>query len=167
MKFELTPYHRNIPIDQLLVDLKRVTIKLDKNTVTRAEYDEHGSYNSGTLINRLGSWTIALEQAGLEVTREANIPEERLFENIESVWRHLGRQPKYAEFVSPLSNYSAKPYENRYGSFRQALEAFVEYVNSDRAEIEPDQSKGHQAGPSEDVIPARVQPTHRTARQPS
>ena len=60
-----------------------------------------------------------------------NISEEELFKNIESVWISLGRQPKYEEFKKPLSKYSAGTYENRFGSFRKALEAFVHYINNE------------------------------------
>lgn len=33
--------------------------------------------------------------------------------------------------TKPLSQYSVTPYMNKYGTWRKALEAFVEYINSD------------------------------------
>ena len=81
---------------------------------------------------RFGSWFKVLEKAGLKDSRSRlNISDEMLFKNIEEIWIKLGRQPKYSEVKKPLSKYSAGTYENRYGSFRKALEKFIEYVNSD------------------------------------
>ena len=58
-----------------------------------------------------------------------------LFKNIEEIWTKLGRQPKYVECRKPLSKYSAKTYEDRFGSWYKALEAFVKFVNEDEQEI--------------------------------
>jgi hypothetical protein len=44
-----------------------------------------------------------------------NISNEELFQNIESIWVHFGRQPKYDEIKKPLSKFSAGTYENRFG----------------------------------------------------
>ena len=97
-----------------------------------SEYEETGKYHPSTLTRKYGSWFKVLEVANLEASRsKLNISEEELFKNIESVWISLGRQPKYEEFKKPLSKYSAGTYENRFGSFRKALEAFVHYINNE------------------------------------
>src|SRR5690606_17023247 len=41
-----------------------------------------------------------------------------------------GRQPKYAEVVKPMSRYSISSYEDKFGTWRKALEEFIKYVNS-------------------------------------
>ena len=61
-----------------------------------------------------------------------NIPEEELFDNLEAVWRHFGRQPRYHEVRKPLSRYAAETYAHRFGSFFKALEAFVSSMNGDK-----------------------------------
>jgi len=130
MKFELDQYNRNTPDDDLIADLKRLAFDLSKDSVTRAEQDAHGRFNSVTFIRRFGSWFAALEKAGLEKTRTPmNVPEEKLFKNVEEVWIALGRQPRYAEILKPLSRYSIGTYENRFGGWRNALHAFVTYIN--------------------------------------
>ena len=64
-------------------------------------------------------------------TRTLGLTEEDYFENLESVWETLGRQPRYAEIRAPLSKYSAGAYDKRFGSWRRALNAFVAWVGQD------------------------------------
>ena len=137
MKFELDNYTRNVSDDFLIEDLVAVAKKLNKNSITHDEYNREGKYSSSTYLRRFGSWFNALEKAGLQKTRTpANIPEEDLFRNIEEVWTKLGRQPRYQEIKTPLSKYSAGTYENRFGTWRKALEKFVSYINADKNEEE-------------------------------
>lgn len=132
MKFELEEYHRGVTDDELISDLKRVAAELNKTSVTLDNYKDRGKYDRTTYIRRFGSWFSALEKAGLEKTRTPmNLPDEELFENLEEIWTKLGRQPRYAEVQKPLSKYSAGTYENRFGTWRKALEAFVSYVNNE------------------------------------
>jgi 5-methylcytosine-specific restriction endonuclease McrA len=132
MKFELEEYHRGITDDELITELKRVALKLNKTALNRADNDDHGKYGTTTYIRRFGSWFNALEKAGLEKTRTPmNLPEEELFKNLEEIWIKLGRQPRYAEVQKPLSKYHVGTYENRYGTWRNALEKFVAYINNE------------------------------------
>lgn len=137
MKFELTNTARGLSDDELLNDLSCVAQKLGRNTVTIAEYSEHGRGHSSTIQRRFGSWFKALERAGLSPSRSRiGISDEELFKNLRTVWISLGRQPSYSEVKSPLSNYSVGTYENRFSSWSEALRRFVEWVNLD-AEPEP------------------------------
>jgi len=132
MKFELKKFHRNTSDKELIADLKRVASDLRKSP-TIEEYNEHGAYHSTTLTRRFGSWFKAIENAGLSRTRSPlNIPEEELFKNLEEIWTRLGRQPRYQELQKPLSKYSAGTYENRFGSWSNALEKFVVYINNEK-----------------------------------
>jgi len=98
----------------------------------------------------------ALERAGLQKTRTpANIPEEDLFRNLEEIWIKLGRQPKYAEVLKPLSKYHVGTYENRFGTWRKALEKFVTYIN-DEEDSSPEESIK--------VIKAEPNTRHKTKR---
>jgi len=132
MKFELDDYNRNIPDDLLIEDLILVAKKLDKNSITHEEYNLNSKYSSTTYLRRFGGWFSALEKAGLQKTRTpANIPEEDLFKNLEEIWIKLDRQPRYQEVQKPLSKYHVGTYENRFGTWRQALEKFVSYINNE------------------------------------
>ena len=132
MKFELDDYHRHVTDEELINDLKRVALEINKKSVTRDIYDEKGKFHSTTQLRRFGGWFNALEKAGLEKSRTPmNLPDEELFQNLEEVWIRLGRQPKYAEVQKPFSKYSVGTYENRFGTYRSALEKFVAYINNE------------------------------------
>ena len=105
MKFQLETYNRNIPDEELITDIQSVAKKLNRKTVTIAEYDKNGKFHPSTLQRRFGSWFKVLELAKLEESRSKfNITEEELFKNIEDVWIKLGRQPKYVEMKKRLGN---------------------------------------------------------------
>lgn len=159
MEFKLELNKRNNSDEELIEDLVRVAKSIDKNTVTIAEYEEHGKFHPSTLQRRFGSWFKVLKKAGLEKSRSAiNIPEEELFKNIEDVWIKLGRQPKYAEMKSPLSKYSAGTYDKRFGTWGNGLQKFVEYVNQDK-EDKTESTQTSKPKPEEKVI------KHKTKRE--
>ena len=131
MKFELNEYHHGITDEALISDLQRVAKKLNKDSITHFEIDEHGKYSTNTYVRRFGSWLNSLEKAGLKKTINMNSTEEELFQNLEEVWIKLGRQPNYGEMCKPLSLFHRGTYERRYGTWRKALEKFVEYINNE------------------------------------
>jgi len=62
MKYELEQFHRDIPHNELLADLRRIADELGKNRVTFREYNERGRFTAGTLARRFGSWNAALNK---------------------------------------------------------------------------------------------------------
>jgi hypothetical protein len=128
MKYQLNKYHLNTPEQKLLEDLIKVSNTFSNGHMTREDYNEKGEFHSSTFENRFGSWNKSLEKAGLKINVQRNISAKELFENIESVWIQLGRQPTSKEFKAPLSRYSIIPYKNKFGTWRKALEAFVEFI---------------------------------------
>ena len=134
MKFELDTYNRNTSDQELLDDLIKVAQELGKDKVTIDEYNEKGKFHSTTLTRRFGNWFDTLEKAGLKKTRNLNLTNEELFENIEQVWLKFGRQPRYQEMIKPVSHFSAGTYENRFGTWRKALKKFVEFINNGEIE---------------------------------
>ena len=80
MEFFLKPDNRNVTDQELIDDIIKIAQKLDKETITRDEYDENGGrFHSGTIRKRLGGWLNALEKAGLSRTINYNVEEEDLF----------------------------------------------------------------------------------------
>ena len=120
----------SIPEEKLVADLKRVAKELDKKTITMADYDKTGNFGSATVCKRFGGWNKAKSIAGLEIGRLYNTTDEEYFLNILNLWQKLGRQPKYREIEAPLSKLHISSYERKFGSWRAALEKFVEYINS-------------------------------------
>jgi hypothetical protein len=139
----LTVEHHNsgVTAEDAIVDLKKVAQHLKAQTLTQAEYARHGRFSPKPLIRHFGTWIRALEAAGLSRSRNYDISDEELFRNLESMWRTLGRQPKYGEVVKPFSAFSSGTYEQRFGSWRKALEAFVSFIaeslDSDLSPPEP------------------------------
>ncbi len=131
MEYILVEHHRNVSDEELIKDLKEVALKLGKDKVTQREYKTLGKYGRRTLITRFGSWNKSLEKAGLSITTRKNIPEEELFQNLADLWQHFGRQPKFHEVKQPLSKFSVGPYANRFGSWYNALKAFIATMNGD------------------------------------
>lgn len=132
MKYILKDFNRNIPDSELLDDLKRVANSIQQNKISYRQYESNGGkYTSGTISLRFGGWNNALQKAGLELVHHRNVSKEELFKNIQKVWIQLGRQPVFRDFKKPLSTFSSSTYESAFGSFRNAMVAFVEFINSD------------------------------------
>jgi hypothetical protein len=115
-------------------------------------YSEFGKYDPTTASRRFGTWNKAVIAAGLEVANEINISDERLFENLMTLWEHFGRQPRQAELAFPPSAISWGAYRRRFRSWSDALKHFVEFANAQ--DMRPPNSN--------DVAPGRI-----TARDPS
>ena len=122
---------KEIKDEVLLADLIRVANEINNSNITIFDYDKHGKFTAVTMGVRFKSWNKAKERANLEVTYLTNNSNEDLFQNIVDLWTLLGRQPKYGDVISPNSKFNGSTYARRFGSWRAALEAFIEYVNSD------------------------------------
>lgn len=127
---------KSIKDEVLLNDLIRVANELNNPKISITDYAKFGKYTAETMHARFGSWNKAKLKANLEITSSMNNPTEELFQNIIDLWTLLGRQPKYGEVISPNSKFHGATYARRFGSWSAALEAFVEYVNSDSTKEE-------------------------------
>lgn len=136
MKFELNDFHRNIPDQEIIDDLKRVFEILNdrKIKLTCRSYNDHGKFSAATVQTRFASWNNALNQSGIEINEEKNVSIEKLFQNLENVWIQKGSQPVYRDLASNDSKCTAGVYAKRFGSWRKALKAFVKYINEDDPE---------------------------------
>lgn len=120
--------------EDLLNDLRSAATNLNKGTVGHKEYRQIGKFDDTTISSRFGSWNNALRAAGLAVSNEINIPDDCLYENLLTLWQHFGRQPRLAELSSPPSKISRGPYKRRFGTWTNALEAFVHFANENHTE---------------------------------
>lgn len=117
---------------ELLETIQAIAHKLVKETLTIDEFNQHSLINAITVRRRFGGWGKALQQAGLAPSSvQHRYTDEECFENLLAVWIHYGRRPKYHEMPLPPSTISTRAYVNRWGSWRKALHAFVDYVNAD------------------------------------
>ena len=120
----------------LIEDLIKVSRDLDNPRFTIAEYDNYGKFGSATIIRRFGGWNKAKIKAELEIGRNYNTSVKDYIQNILTLWTHYGRQPKYAEVVKPLSKFHISSYENKFGIWRKALEAFIQYVSEEQMDTD-------------------------------
>ena len=225
MKYELEPDNRNCPDDVLLDDIRAVAANLNKDTLTKENYNKYGRFSAATMQKRFGSWNNALSKSNLRVGKRMDIPQQELLNdlkqvakksgtrevsiriysamgrfsaptiskafgswskalvaaglevssawrpktsddellsNLATVWEKLGRQPKQSDLRPPLSCISGDTYKRRFGSWRKALEYFVENA----ADGAPPTSASATAIP-DDCITASPPKKHRTQRDPS
>jgi len=119
---------------ELLADLQRVaSLPPATNFVTIGRYTEHGKFDSTTISRRFGTWNKGLLTAGLSVSNEF-YSDEQLFENLLILWQHYGRQPRKKELTEKPSEISEGPYKRRFNGWIAALNAFVNYANSNDVE---------------------------------
>lgn len=125
MEFKLRTNAKFITNEGLLEDLRKTASIVNKLTVSYRDYQKHGTYSTKVYRNRFGTWNKALELAGLAVGRGYILTDKQLLDNLEILWRKLGRQPFYSEMKTPFSLFTPKPYTTRWGSWRKACEALV------------------------------------------
>lgn len=124
--------------EEIINEIKNIARKIGKDTITTEEFDFNSNLMTSNVAYRaFGGWLEALNKAGLKPSRTYGVTDEEYFENIEKIWRTLGRQPYYSEINKPLSKYSAGAYERHFGSWTKALQAFIEYINQDEDSITP------------------------------
>ncbi|MCK5138389.1 MAG: hypothetical protein KAQ85_00970, partial [Thermodesulfovibrionia bacterium] len=94
--------HSNVPVktEELLSDLKRAV--KERGKVSQSIYVKEGRYDCSTIIRRFGAWNKALKEAGINLSNEINISDERLYENLLNLWQRLGCQPRRSDLTVGL-----------------------------------------------------------------
>lgn len=122
--------------EEVVADVKRVASLFNKEAITAKEYDTYGKVHSSTLIKKYHSWNNILSMANMKPSQNRNFTVEEMLEEIERVWVSLGRQPTSTDIKNGISKYSLQSYARRFGGWRGALQAFVEYINTDENETD-------------------------------
>jgi len=138
---------KNLTDDDVLNELRRIAEKLGQNFVTQENVNSYSEIiSASTVVYRFGSWEKGLQRAGLKNSPgyRRKFSDEEYFENMLNVWTQYGRQPKYGEMNKSPSMISPKTYENHFGTWRKALEAFVERMNK-KEDSEPEQMSKKEA----------------------
>lgn len=134
MKFEYTDFHKSVSDEELIADLKDTAKKLGVISISMKEYDENGQYSSSAISRRFGTWNKALSFANLDYKCKT-FSNEELFENIESVWIKIGKQPTRRDMdKTSISSISSGAYLRRFGQWSTALKNFVAYINEQEKE---------------------------------
>ncbi|MGC9561223.1 homing endonuclease associated repeat-containing protein [Brachymonas sp. M4Q-1] len=157
----------NIPAEEIIADIKRVSEIVAQESLSRSEYQLHGRFSSANIAKRFGDWEKALIKAGLNTSPlyHKKVNEDDLLNNIAVIWEKLGRQPKKSDLNPPLSKYSSDTYRRRFGSWRSALERFVEIANQDE---EPFLTRIAVGTPAEsEIFNEPEEKRRKTSRNPS
>src|SRR5215207_4904972 len=88
MDFQLENFHRNIPNDELIADLKKAdeVLRAQGRTLNYRTDASTGRFSARTFAERFGTWNNALAAAGLSKNQEKNVSVDALFENLRKVW---------------------------------------------------------------------------------
>ncbi len=137
--------------EALLEYLRDLSARLGRRDISSGDIKGDQRIDRGVFPRRFGSWQRALELAGLGqrqlgASRRVH-SDEQLFTNLRETWERLGRQPHYAEMNRLPSKLKSKNYVNRFGTWRKALLAFIEYVEKETIADENGSSAGGLAKP--------------------
>jgi hypothetical protein len=127
-----SPHSRLITDAEIIAELKYVASKLAKSVVTRSDFDYCSTkMSSSTVVTRFGSWKKGLTKALLELSLTARrYSEQECFENILQVWEYYGKQPTKEMMNRPPSKIRTGTYSHRWGSWFNALKAFITSANT-------------------------------------
>lgn len=129
MKFEYIEYHKSASNDELITDLKETAKQLGVSSLSMREYDENGKFSSSAVSRRFGTWNQALSIAKLDYRNRA-FSDNELFENIETVWIKLGKQPTRRDMDNTaISSISSGSYLRKFSQWSNALKSFTKYIN--------------------------------------
>lgn len=150
---------RNNPTnDDIVEDIKKVMQVLGKSSITMREYDVYGSFNGSTVIRRLGTWNTILKRLNAPLNNKF-FNDEDLLNNIKDVWLQKGTQPTRRDMDNKnWSQMSSGAYLRHFGTWYNALDRFVEYINKE----DEDTSISLSSDKSVDSIYK-----HKTKREPS
>lgn len=121
MKFELNPYNYGLSDEELLSDLRSVAVRLNKNFVTKDEYDKMGRLCSGTFQKRFGSWCRANELAGLKRIRNHQATAEDCIADLKRVADLLGTDCVTNKDYEEHGKFSVPLISRRVGSWEEAV----------------------------------------------
>jgi hypothetical protein len=127
----------------LISELKRVHALVGKEWLTSDDFNAHSITSEEAVRRRFGTFRKGLDAAGIpnHPFKARQFTDQECYENIAEVWTHHGRPPQYREMFQPPSRIQGKTYVTRWGTWRKALRAFVDWANADDQPPEPNESE--------------------------
>lgn len=133
-----------LSLAEFIEDVKRIADELGAKSLTIGEYSRFGKFHNSYPYTCHGvTWNSVLRLAGLESTpfrigRGKEISNEELFADIERVWIKVGRQPTITDLKKGYFKFGQNTFCRRFGGWRNALIAFVSYMDSNYKDDVPD-----------------------------
>lgn len=109
----------DISKSDLIDELKNLKERLGR-TPTSRDMANDGEHGSATYVSKFGSWNNAVREAGLEITRERDVPAENLVNEIERVAEKVGHAPTTTQ-MKLHGDYGVTTYINRFGTWNDAV----------------------------------------------
>ena len=126
--FELTGKRPHIPDRELVAGLRTYARLVGGRAFSAREWNawEGRPCVAATIMKRFGTWRRALSLVGVTGGKGQSYPPEELIENLERVWRELGRAPGN-RCIGRHGTIGAGPYRRVWGSVRRACEQFAKF----------------------------------------
>ena len=121
-RFVLEKIHRNTPEKELLEDLIRVSQSLGRSQISTKEYNQFGEFTSATYKNRFGSFSLALEKAGLSPLNNRNVSKDELIKDLTRVIKETGNKRISKEEYVKNGKYSFEPFKRVFRTWSNAIE---------------------------------------------
>src|SRR5436190_522181 len=115
MKFELNPFHYNVPDRELLDDLRRVAGELSVQSLSQAQYGKHGKFSPATFKKRFLTWNKALSAAGLLLAKRAHVPSQEMLAELRRVATITGGSTLTRAEYAQHGLFSAATISKRFG----------------------------------------------------
>lgn len=120
--------------EELLKDMMNIYSSIGKS-FTRKEFEQRTKYSATLIYKYFNKFSSALEEAGITPLKKSmKYNDDDRFENLLTVWTFYGRQPNYSEMQKDPSVIGPKSYVSAWGNWTNALQAFVEKVNSNKVD---------------------------------
>lgn len=137
--------------ESLLNEIRRVASLIKKDSLTQSDFNLHGRVSSGLIKKRFGSWNIALEKAGLKITKRMNVSDEDIFSEIGRIWNILNHRPSQDEF-DKLSIYSVPLLKLRFGSYLKTIDKFTKSNENVSSSTKDNKDVGDATKPTKLII---------------
>jgi hypothetical protein len=123
--------NKRVPRQEVLVELARVSKLLGVASFSREQFNAQACFTDSVVRRAFGSWHKGMKAAGLVTNALGKrYTDDDCIENLLSVWVHNGRAPTHDEMKGPPSLVGPKAYIRRFGTWTNALQAFVDRVNA-------------------------------------
>lgn len=151
---KIAPRFKPIPRSVVIAAISRYAQEFSNNSPTLDAIARRLGVHRWSL-QKVGPWKDLLHEVGLEpVPLGRRYTDSECFENIVTLWTHYGRQPNFAELNQAPSTVGSKAYVRRWGGWRAALRAFIDYVNQPSAATIQDVSPDKRLEQSVDPVPS-------------
>ncbi len=130
----LTPHPillHNIPDEEIFADLHRAAAQHPGHHLSLAAYSKLGRFSPDAVRHRFHTWNSALAKARLPVEQNPLLLHSpSLFQQMERIWKKSARQPQCKDYQLIPRAPTYATYIARFGSWQNALQAFVTWANS-------------------------------------